>query len=48
VLKVIFDKIPGLTPWGLLLGDEDVTPISNLVIKGNDSKTKVGGPTTPD
>jgi predicted PurR-regulated permease PerM len=48
VLKVIFDKIPGLTPWGLLLGDEDVTPISNLVIKGNDSKSKVGGPTTPD
>jgi predicted PurR-regulated permease PerM len=22
VLKVIFDKVPGLKPWGLLLGDE--------------------------
>lgn len=24
VLKVIFDRIPALTPWGLLLGDEDI------------------------
>ena len=26
VLKVIFDKVPDLHPWGLLLGDESETP----------------------
>jgi predicted PurR-regulated permease PerM len=26
VLKVIFDKVPDLQPWGLLLGDESETP----------------------
>lgn len=32
VLKVIFDKVPGLEPWGLLLGD-DVTSKSKLKLK---------------
>jgi predicted PurR-regulated permease PerM len=27
VLKVIFDKVPDLQPWGLLLGDETESTI---------------------
>lgn len=33
MMKVIFDRIDGLTPWGILLGDEEQTPRKSLALK---------------
>jgi predicted PurR-regulated permease PerM len=37
VLKVIFDKVPGLQPWGLLLGDNQTDPTAKAVSSSGES-----------
>ncbi|MEO6284263.1 MAG: AI-2E family transporter [Dyadobacter sp.] len=33
IFKVIFDRVNGLNPWGILLGEEDIEPRSKPAIK---------------
>ena len=35
VLKVIFDKVPELKPWGLLLGDNQTNDLSSKIIEAS-------------
>jgi hypothetical protein len=32
VIKVIFDRVEGLKPWGMLLGEDDSAPDSKSAI----------------
>ena len=48
MMKVIFDRVPGLEPWGILLGDQTPEQANNNLFRFvNLKKSAAGGP-APD
>ncbi|WP_446717914.1 AI-2E family transporter [Dyadobacter sp. OTU695] len=44
MMKVIFDRVPGLEPWGILLGDQTPEQANNNLFRFVNLKKSPGGP----
>lgn len=44
MMKVIFDRVPGLEPWGILLGDQTPEQANNTLFRFVNLKKSPGGP----
>lgn len=44
MMKVIFDRVPGLEPWGILLGDQTPEQANNKLFRFVNLKKPAGGP----
>lgn len=48
MMKVIFDRVPGLEPWGILLGDQTPEQANNNLFRFVNLKKPVGDPAAGD
>jgi len=46
MMKVIFDRVPGLEPWGILLGDQTPEQANNKLFRFVNLKKQAGGRAT--